>query len=80
MANESFHNFSLCNTRIINEVVLGETLHKWQHVQLMIDDYKHYTVSTKCHPDSGKPSASKFMCTNTEKYETQRKRYMSIGE
>ena len=43
-ANEIFHNFSSCNTRIINELVLGETLHKWQHVQLMIDDYKHYCV------------------------------------
>ena len=38
------------------------------------------TVYTKCHPDTGKPSASKFMCRNTEKYETQRKRMISIGE
>ena len=40
-ANQIFYNLSSCNTRIINELVLGETLHKWQLLQLTIDDYKH---------------------------------------
>ena len=43
-ANEIFRNLSSCNTRVINELVLGETFHKWQLVQLTIDDYRHYCV------------------------------------
>ena len=39
-ANANFHNLSSCNTRSINELVSGATLHKlWQP---MIDDYIHY--------------------------------------
>ena len=39
-ANEIFQNLSSCNTRSINELVLGAILHKlWQP---MIDDYIHY--------------------------------------
>ena len=45
-ANEILHNLSSCNTRSINEVVSRAILHKWQLVQLMIDDYKHYCVYT----------------------------------
>ena len=43
-ANEILHNLSSCNTRSINEVVSRAILHKWQLVQLMIDDYKHLTI------------------------------------
>ena len=63
-ANEIFHNLSSCNTMSINELVSGAISHKWKLVQPIW----LYTLLLCIHSQTviGKPSAPKFICTNTK--------------
>ena len=78
-ANEIFHNLSSCKTRSINELVSRAILHKWQLMQLMIDDYIQYCVFKMPTWHWQAISAPTFMCTNTKSMRPRVSKELSLS-